>query len=179
MLSIWKISQLIGLTVVYNLLKFQIDSLKIEVRMSSLDPDPKLIIPDPDPANNFGSDRIRIHNTGLCPDPQSCYICLNIKVWKRAGGRPRAGTVCCVWSATPPPAWWRLLAWIWASGRVSQPAASGPTRAGQFFFVWAMWLRCRAILSRAADRGLFCKIRKFSTGSGSFPCYIKLYRTYL
>ena len=28
------------------------------------DPDPKLIIPDPDPANNFGSDRIRlrIHN---------------------------------------------------------------------------------------------------------------------
>ena len=31
------------------------------------DPDPKLIIanpyPDPDPANNFGSDRIRIHNT--------------------------------------------------------------------------------------------------------------------
>ena len=30
------------------------------------DPDPKLIIPDLDPANNFGSDRIRIHNTGIC-----------------------------------------------------------------------------------------------------------------
>ena len=29
------------------------------------DPDPKLIIPDPDPANNFGSDRIRINNTGV------------------------------------------------------------------------------------------------------------------
>ena len=31
---------------------------------SSSDPDPKLIITDPDPANNFGSDRVRIHNTG-------------------------------------------------------------------------------------------------------------------
>ena len=30
----------------------------------SSDPDPKLIITDPDPANNFGSDRIRIPNTG-------------------------------------------------------------------------------------------------------------------
>jgi len=30
---------------------------------SLLDPDPKLIIPDPDPANNFGSDQIQIHNT--------------------------------------------------------------------------------------------------------------------
>jgi hypothetical protein len=29
------------------------------------DPDPKLIIPDP--ANNFGSDRIRIHNTAFNP----------------------------------------------------------------------------------------------------------------
>ena len=29
------------------------------------DPDSKLIITDPDPANNFGSDRIRIHNTVL------------------------------------------------------------------------------------------------------------------
>ena len=39
-----KISQLIGLIVVYDL--FQIDSLKIEVRTSSSDPDPKLIITD-------------------------------------------------------------------------------------------------------------------------------------
>ena len=30
---------------------------------SVTDPDPKLIIPDPDPANNFGSERHRIHNT--------------------------------------------------------------------------------------------------------------------
>jgi len=58
-----KISQLIGLIVVYNLWKFQIDGLQIEVRTSSLGPDPKLIITDTDPANNFGSDRIRIHNT--------------------------------------------------------------------------------------------------------------------
>ena len=37
---------------------------------SSSDPDPKLIITDPDPANNFGSDRIRIHNTALAhPQP--------------------------------------------------------------------------------------------------------------
>ena len=43
--------------------RFQIDSLKIEVRTSLSDPDPKLIITDPDPANNFGSDRIRTHNT--------------------------------------------------------------------------------------------------------------------
>ena len=27
------------------------------------DPDPKLFIPDPDPAKSSGSDRIRIHNT--------------------------------------------------------------------------------------------------------------------
>jgi len=40
-------------------------SLKIEVWTSSSDPDPKLIITDPDPANNFGSDRIRIHNTAI------------------------------------------------------------------------------------------------------------------
>ena len=59
-----KISQLIGLIVVYNLWKFEIDSLQIDVRTSSSDPDPKLIITDPDPANNFGSDRNRIHNTG-------------------------------------------------------------------------------------------------------------------
>ena len=58
-----KILQLIGLIVVYNLWKFQIDGLQIEVRTSLSDPDPKLIIPDPDSANNFGSDRIRIHNT--------------------------------------------------------------------------------------------------------------------
>ena len=32
---------------------------------SLLDPDPKLIIPDPDPANGFGYDRIRIHSTGF------------------------------------------------------------------------------------------------------------------
>ncbi len=29
------------------------------------DPDPKLFIPDPDPAKSSGSDRIRIHNTEL------------------------------------------------------------------------------------------------------------------
>ena len=32
---------------------------------SSSDPDLKLIIKDPDPANNFGSERIWIHNTDL------------------------------------------------------------------------------------------------------------------
>ncbi len=29
------------------------------------DPDPKLFIPDPDPAKSSGSDRIRIHNTAI------------------------------------------------------------------------------------------------------------------
>ena len=32
---------------------------------SSSDPDPKLILTNPDLANNFGSERIRIHNTGF------------------------------------------------------------------------------------------------------------------
>ena len=49
-----KISQLKCLIVVYNLRKFQIDSLEIKVRTSSSDPDPKLIITDPDPRHCNG-----------------------------------------------------------------------------------------------------------------------------
>ena len=41
------------------------------------DSDPKLIIPDLDPANNFRSDRIRIHNTDFVAWSK-IYLVLNI-----------------------------------------------------------------------------------------------------
>jgi len=53
-------------------------ALLVNKNWSLSDPDPKLIIPDqdPDPANNFISDRIRIHNTVW-----HCPVMLKISYW--------------------------------------------------------------------------------------------------
>ena len=61
-----------------------------------LDPDPKQIIPDPDPGKSFGSNRIRIHNTGMDVESSVAEPEPDFLAGTGAGEKAPAPGCCCL-----------------------------------------------------------------------------------